>query len=59
MHCVRAVQTALCALPGVSDVSADLKTGKVTLQYDPALCKPAQVVAAIEEEGYAILPHAE
>ncbi len=35
-HCVKAVRNSVGALPGVTDVSVDLKSKTVTVEYDPA-----------------------
>lgn len=53
-HCKATVTKALTALPGVTDVSVDLKTGEVKLaaagQIDPTVVK-----AAIEAAGYEVV----
>src|SRR4051812_42364788 len=55
-HCVNAVRQELGALPGVQQVSVDLVNGgtsQVQVSSDAAL-DPDQVVAAIDEAGYAL-----
>jgi copper chaperone len=37
-HCVKAVETAVGALPGVSGVSVDLAAKTATVEYDPGKC---------------------
>ena len=49
-HCVRAVTTALRALPGVS--VEEVAIGRATVDYDPARTTPEQVVEAVADEGY-------
>lgn len=49
-HCVRAVTTALRALPGV--LVEEVAIGRATVDYDPARTTPEQVVEAVADEGY-------
>ena len=49
-HCVRAVTTALRALPGVQ--VEEVAIGSATVDYDPARTTPEQVVEAVADEGY-------
>ena len=51
-HCVRGVTSALQALPAV-DVE-QVTVGKATVSYDPARTPIAQIVQAIEDEGYGV-----
>jgi copper chaperone len=53
-HCVKAVNNALLALPGVSDVKVDLKGGTAAFTFDPAQTPLANIKAAITEEGYDV-----
>lgn len=48
-HCVRAVEGALKAVPGVQEAQVSLSEGRarVTGQADPAA-----LIAAVKEEGY-------
>lgn len=49
-HCVKAVEKALAAVPGVSAVKeVSLERAEAVLEGRP---DPQAVVAAIEEEGY-------
>ena len=52
-HCVSAVEKALRNQPGVRDASVDLDRGAAEVQYDETSVAPEQLVAAVEEEGYA------
>ncbi|MDR1785373.1 MAG: copper ion binding protein [Spirochaetaceae bacterium] len=54
-HCVRAVKTALTALPGVEGASVDLKTGKVEVTHDGAKSPEASLKSAIEDAGYEVV----
>lgn len=51
-HCVKAVESSLGELPGVSAVKVDLKAARAEVTYDPAQAKPEAILARIEEEGY-------
>jgi copper chaperone CopZ len=50
-HCAQSVTEELTAVPGVSDVSVDVETGRVTVKSAEALAEDA-VRAAVEEAGY-------
>ncbi|HVW34567.1 MAG TPA: copper ion binding protein [Acidimicrobiia bacterium] len=52
-HCVRAVQSELSGIDGVTSVAVDLATGTVTVQSD-APVDAAAVRAAVEEAGYEL-----
>lgn len=54
-HCVKAVKSAVGALPGVDGVSVDLKAKTVTVEYDPAQCKPESIKTEIEDQGYDVI----
>jgi copper chaperone len=51
-HCVKAVTTALNALPGVKDVAVNLKAGTASFSYDSSSTPLSAIKAAIVEEGY-------
>ena len=53
-HCVKAVETELGGLAGVTYVAVDLESGRVTLTSDEPV-DPAAVRAAVEEAGYTVL----
>lgn len=48
-HCERAVQEALVAVPGVTDVKVDRSNGFVSVTGD---VDSQALIAAISEEGY-------
>ncbi|WP_328605951.1 heavy-metal-associated domain-containing protein [Amycolatopsis sp. NBC_00345] len=50
-HCAQSVTEELTALPGVTDVSVDVETGRVTVKSAEALAEDA-VRGAVEEAGY-------
>ena len=52
-HCVSAVRSEVGKLEGVTDVSVDLPTGKVTIVGDQAP-DPDALRAAVEEAGYEV-----
>lgn len=52
-HCVNAVTTEVGRLPGVSDVTVDLTTGRVTVASDTPIAEP-RVREAVEEAGYEL-----
>lgn len=54
-HCVKAVKGAVGALPGVGSVTVDLKAKTVTVDYDPAQCKPEGIKTEIEDQGYDVI----
>ena len=53
-HCVKAVNNAVSALPGLADVSVDLKGGTVSFNYNPAETPLETVQAAIVDAGYEV-----
>ena len=57
-HCVAAIEGAVGALGGVQSVKVDLDRKDVTIDYDEAELELAQIVAAIEGEGYGVGPEA-
>ena len=52
-HCVASVTEEVGELPGVSDVSVDLDSGRLTVTAEPPVGAD-QVRAAVEEAGYAL-----
>jgi len=50
---VKAVTSAVSAL-GVDDVDVELKSGNVTVSYDPGKVTEEAIKKAIEEEGYTV-----
>jgi copper chaperone len=55
-HCVRAVHTAVAALPGVDTVEVSLEKNLVTVGFDPSRTGVPSISAAIEEQGYTVEP---
>jgi copper chaperone len=54
-HCVKAVKTAVGALPGVKTVEVDLKKKTVDVEYDSAKSSPGKIKAEIEDQGYEVV----
>jgi len=50
-HCIRAVNQALTALPGVTVESVRL--GRAELRYDETRITPDQLTAAVNDAGYS------
>jgi len=53
-HCRMSVTKALESLPGVSNVSVDLLSGKATFEANPPL-DPTVVKKAIEKIGFEVV----
>lgn len=53
-HCLNAVNRALSALPGVSDLQ--VRIGRAELKFDPAELDPARIAAAVTAAGYRATP---
>lgn len=51
-HCVRRVEKALGACPGVSKVTVDLAASNATVEYDDAVFVLDTAIAAVIEAGY-------
>ncbi len=51
-HCAHAITEALTALDGVGQVAVDVAAKRVEVEYDAGAATPAQIDAALEEEGY-------
>ncbi len=52
-HCIAAVTTEVKSVPGVSDVSVDITTGRVIVTSTRPL-ERAEVAAAVDEAGYEL-----
>lgn len=55
MHCASCgmlIDDTLEDLDGVRRAETSVKAGRTTVDLDPALCQPADVIAAIAEAGY-------
>ncbi|TQM09846.1 heavy-metal-associated domain-containing protein [Pseudonocardia kunmingensis] len=54
-HCAGSVSSEVTKIPGVTDISVDVKAGRLTIVSDEPV--PASVVEeAVEEAGYTIVP---
>jgi copper chaperone len=51
-HCKSAVENALRGQQGVRAATVDLERGAAEVEYDPSSVSPAQLTAAVAEEGY-------
>jgi copper chaperone len=59
MHCASCgmlIDETLEDVDGVRSSATSLRTGRATVEFDPARCTPADVVAAIGEAGYTARP---
>jgi copper chaperone len=54
--CVKHVTQALMGLDGVASARVSLDEHHAVVTYEPTQVAPAQMVAAIEEEGYEAAP---
>ncbi|HEU5347317.1 MAG TPA: cation transporter [Ktedonobacterales bacterium] len=53
-HCVKTINGALSALPGVESVNPDIPTKSVALRYDPAQVSMEQIEATLDDAGYTV-----
>ena len=53
-HCKMTVSGALKRLDGVSEVQVDLRSGKVSVSYDPARVGVEAMKKAVSEAGYSV-----
>ncbi len=51
-HCANAITGRLGAIAGVGAVDVDIDAKRVTVSYDDARIAPAEIDAALEDEGY-------
>lgn len=51
-HCVETVLSALGAVPGAKFADVSIKENQATVEYDDAVAKPQDFVAAVDEAGY-------
>jgi copper chaperone CopZ len=49
-HCVKAVQSALAAVPGVA--VKDVRVGHATVEVDRGAANPEALVDAVDDAGY-------
>ena len=52
-HCAQTVEKALRNQTGVRNASVQLEAGAAEVEYEEREVAPEQLIAAIEEEGYA------
>jgi copper chaperone CopZ len=55
-NCVKHVTKALSKVPGVTEPNVDLGSGKVALNYDPALADLRTIADAVAKAGYPASP---
>ena len=53
-HCVKTIDGALGALPGVESVQTDIPSKSVRLRYDEGLVSMAQIEATLDDAGYVV-----
>lgn len=53
-HCENAVKKAVGALNGVDEVNVDLKSKKVSVEYDPERVDIKTIKDTIEDQGYDV-----
>jgi copper chaperone len=53
-HCKQSIEGALNPLPGVDQATVDIPAATVTVDYDESAITRADIVAAIEEQGYDV-----
>ena len=51
-HCVKAVEGAVAALPGVAGVLVDLARKTVAVEHEPKTVSLARIKAAIDGQGF-------
>lgn len=54
--CVKRVEKALLAVPGVSESTVNLATERARVSYDPTTTKPDELIAAVVRMGYQAQP---
>jgi len=54
-HCVKAVEGAVGALPGIAHVAVDLKKKSVTVKYNPEESTLDAIKAEIDDQGYDVV----
>ena len=53
-HCVSSIEGALGTMAGIDNASVDLESKSVSVTYHADTVTHDQVVAAIEDQGYAV-----
>jgi copper chaperone len=54
-HCIKAITKTVNTLSGVFNVTVDLETKSVTVEYNSALITSEKIKNKIEEQGYDIV----
>ncbi|MDR0778779.1 MAG: copper ion binding protein [Methanomassiliicoccaceae archaeon] len=54
-HCANAVTKAVGTMPGVSNVTVDLKGRTVTAEYDAAVSSLDKIKGKIEDQGFDVI----
>jgi copper chaperone len=55
-HCVHAVKSSVSAIAGVGSVDVSLEKKLVTVGFDPGKTSVQAIAAAIEDQGYSVVP---
>jgi Cu2+-exporting ATPase len=55
--CVWLIERRLARLPGVLRADVNVATERLNARWDPARCKPSDIVAALRATGYVAYPH--
>lgn len=53
-HCVKTINGALGALPGVESVQTDIPSKSVRLRYDAGQVSMSQIETTLDDAGYTI-----
>jgi copper chaperone len=53
-HCVKTVNSALGALPGVDSVNVDVTSKTVSLRYEPHQITLERIEETLDEAGYTV-----
>ena len=53
-HCVKTVNGAVGALPGIQLVSTDIPTKSVQIRFDPDQISMQQIEEVLDEAGYPV-----
>jgi len=54
-NCSGKIQEELKALEGVNNISADLKSQSVSIEFDPSIVQPQEIKNRIEAMGYEVV----
>ena len=54
-HCSNAVKNGIKELNGIQDVSVDLASKQVSIDFDPSVVNKDAFVSAITEAGYEVV----